>query len=104
MRRGLSIQSLRQLRDPTINHNNVIISEANPFLDGSEEPFIKALLVLLIGHAQRPFTLGNLVLSLVRQNICLTAVPVPVLSELIDSTKNPRENMVVKAMLIVEVD
>ena len=98
------MKGLIWLRVPTINHNDIIFGEREPVLDGLVEPCIKALMVLLIGYPQSTLAFSYPVLTLLRQNEWFKAVPVFVLSDLIDSSNDPRRHVVHKPMLIVEID
>ena len=97
------MKELRWLWVPTIYHNDVIFGEANSVLDGLVEPCIKALMVLLIGYPKSTLAFSYPDMTLIRQNVRLKAVPVPVLSDLIDGSEDPRKVMVLP-MLIVEVN
>ena len=88
----------------TIYHDDVIFGEANSVLDGLVEPCIKALMVLLIGYPKSTLAFSYPDMTLIRQNVRLKAVPVPVLTDLIDGSEDPRKVKVVKPMLSVEVN
>ena len=98
------MKELRWLGAPTIYHNDVIFGEANFVFDGLVEPCIKALMVLLIGYPKSTLAFSYPDMTLIRQNVSLKAVPVPVLSDLIYGSEDPRKTIVVKPMLIVEVN
>ena len=96
--------SFKRLRVPSINDNDVIFSLTNPILDRFVKPGVKALLVLLIGNPERTLAFSYPSLTLIRKNIRLTAVHVPVLGDLVDGAKDAGGDVMVEPVLSVQVD
>ena len=96
--------SSKGLRVPSINDNDVIVCRANPILDRFVKPGVKALLVLLIRNPERALAFSYPSLTLIRKNIRLAAVHVPVLGDLVDGAEDAGGDVMVEPVLSVQVD
>ena len=97
-------KSFKWLRFSTIYHNDLIIIKVKLVLDRLIEPAVKALLMLLVGQPKSLQTLICPNFSLFSQNIRLKVVHVPVCSEFVDGTEDPRGDVAVETMMVVKVD